>query len=64
MGTRHDLPFFACTTACLASEILVSIGPHSHLWILNANQRLLVQNYMSLWVPDLTCRFKDAKHRE
>ena len=39
------------------------MGPRSHLWILIAKQRLLVQNYKSLWVPDLTCRFMHAKQR-
>ena len=64
MGTRHDLSSCACTTACLASELPVSMGPRPLLWILIAKQRLLVQNYKSLWVPDLTCRFVNAKHRE
>ena len=27
------------------------------MWFLHAKQRLLDQNYKSLWVPDLTCRF-------
>ena len=31
MGARHDLSFCACTTACLESEILVSIGSRPHL---------------------------------
>ena len=64
MGPRHDLSFCACSTACLASELLVSMGPRPHLWILIVKQRLLVQNYKSLWVPDLTCCFVHAKHRE
>ena len=64
MGSRHDLSFCACTTACLPSEILVSMGPRPHLWILIANQRLLVHNFKSLWVPDLTCRFVLAKQRD
>ena len=62
MGARHDLSFCACTTACLASELPVSMSPLPHLWILNAKQRLLVQNYNSLWVTDLTCHFVHAKH--
>ena len=62
-GTRPHQSFCACSTACLASE-LVSMGPRPHLWILNAKQRLLVQNYMSLWVPDLTICFMDAKQRK
>ena len=64
MGTRHDLSFCICTTARLASELPVSMGPRLHLWIVIAKLRLLVQNYKSLWVPDLTCRFVHAKYRE
>ena len=40
------------------------MGPRPHLWILIAKQRLLVQNYKSLWVQDLACRFVHVKHRE
>ena len=36
--------FVLFTTACLASEILVSMGPSLHLWFLTAKQRLLVQH--------------------
>ena len=61
MDPTHVLSFCACTTACLASQLLVSIRPRPHLWILIAKQRLLVQNYKSLWIPDLTCRFVHAK---
>ena len=57
MGTRHDLSFCACTTACLASELPVSMGPRTLLWILSAKQHLLV-------VPDLTFGFVHAKHCE
>ena len=64
MGPRHDLSFCACTTVCLASQILVSIGPRPHLWILIAKQRLLVMNHKSLLVPDLTSRFVHAKRRD
>ena len=63
MGPRHDLWFCACTTACLASELLVSMGPSSHLCLLHAKQRLLDQNCKSLCVPDLTCDFVHAKQR-
>ena len=63
MGLRHDLSFCACTTACLASEILVSVGPSPHLWFLHAKQRHLDQTYKSLRVPDLTCRFVHAIQR-
>ena len=44
-------------TATLVLELLVSIVPFPHLKFLHANQRLLDQNYMSLWVQDITCRF-------
>ena len=40
------------------------MGSRPHLWILIAKQGVLVQNYKSLWVPDLTYRFVHAKHRE
>ena len=63
IGTRPHLSFCACTTACLASELLVSIGPSLHQWFLLAKQRLLDQTYKSLSVPDLTCRFVHAKQR-
>ena len=61
MGLRHDLSFCSCTTACLASELLVSICPSPHLWFLLAKQRLLDHTYKSLRTPDLTCRFVHAK---
>ena len=51
----------ACTTVCLASDLLVSMGPRPHLWYLIAKQRLLVQHYKTVWVPDLTYRFVHAK---
>ena len=58
------LSFCACKTGCLASELLVSMGPSPHLWFSHAKQKLLEQNYKSLWVPDLTCRFVHANHRD
>ena len=63
VGPTPHLSFCAGKTVCLTSEILVSMGPRPHLWILIAKQRLLVQNYKSLWVQDLTCRLVHAKHR-
>ena len=63
VGPRPHLLFCACKTACLALEILVSMSPSPHLLSLIAKQRLLVQNCKSLWVPDLTCRFVNAKQR-
>ena len=41
----------------ISTSILVSMGPSPHLWFLLANQRLLDQNCMSLWVPALICGF-------
>ena len=46
-----------CKTANLGPELQVSMCPSPHLWILHAKQRLLDQNYNSLLVSDLTCRF-------
>ena len=40
------------------------MGPSPHLLFLQAKQRLLDQNYKSLWAPDLTCRFMHAKQRD
>ena len=56
MGPRHDLSFCACTTTCLAAELLVCMGPSPHLWLLHVKHRLLDQNNKSLWEPDMTCR--------
>ena len=60
MGPRFDLPFCACTTVCLASELQVSMGPTLQLWFLHAKQRLLDQNCKSLCILGLTCRFVHA----
>ena len=60
MGHRYDLSFCACTTACLASELQISMGSTLQLWFLHAKQRLLDQNYKSLCILDLTCRFVHA----
>ena len=57
IGPRSHLSFFACKTVRLAPELLVSMGSSPHLWILHAKQRLLDQNYKSLWDPDLTYGF-------
>ena len=64
MGTRPHLSFCACKSPWLAPAILVSISSSPHLWFLDAKQRLFDQNYKSLWVPDLTCRFVHAKQRD
>ena len=55
IGPRFHLSFCVCKTAWLAPEILVSMGSSPHLLFLHAKQRVLDQNYMSLWVPVLTC---------
>ena len=55
---------FACKTAWLASESLVSIVPSPHVWFLDAKHRLLDPNNKSLWVPDITCRFVHAIQRD
>ena len=64
MGPRPHLRFFVCKTAPLVSDLQVSKGPSPHLWFFQAKLRLLDQNYKSLWVPDLTCRFVHAKQRD
>ena len=64
MGPRLHLWFSACKTACLASELLVSMGLSPHVWVLDAKQRLMDRNNKSLWVPDIICRFVHAKQRD
>ena len=55
---------FACKTAHFGPEFQVSMGPSPHLQCLHAKQRVLAQNYKSLWVPDLTCPFGQSKRRD
>ena len=55
MGPRHHLSFYGCNTAWLATELFVSMGPNPYLWFLHAKQRILDQNFKSLWVPALIC---------
>ena len=55
--------FFSCKTASLWPDLQVCMGSRPHLWFLHANQQLLDQNCMSLWVLELTCDFLHAKHR-
>ena len=64
MGPRPHLWICACKTACLPPELQVSMGPSPHLRFLHAKQRLSDQNYKSLWVIDLTCRFVQKKLRD
>ena len=61
---QPTLVVFACKTAWLASESLVSMRPSLHVWFLDAKQRLLDPNNKSLWVPDITCRFVHAIQRD
>ena len=63
-GSQPSSVVFALKTAPLAPELQVSMGPSPHLYFLHAKQRLLDQNYKSLWVTDLTCRFVHAKQRD
>ena len=55
--------FFACKTAWLAWEILVSICPRPHDWFFDVKQRLLDRHNKSLWVPNVTCHFVHANQR-
>ena len=57
MSPRYNLSFCACKTAWLAPELLVSMCPSPYLWFLHAKQRILDQNFKSLWVPDLIFGF-------
>ena len=54
---RQKLSLYAWKTATLAPELLVSMCPSPHLWVLHAKQRILDQNFKSLWVPALICGF-------
>ena len=60
-GSQTSPSIFACKTAWLASELLVSMGPSPRVCFLHAKQRLLDQNNKSLRVPDKTCRFVQGK---
>ena len=63
MGPRTHLSFCECITAWFASQVLVSMCSSPHLCFLHVN-RLLIHNYKSLCVPDLTCRFVHEKQRD
>ena len=56
-GSQTSSVVFACKTAHFGTEFQVSMGPRPHLWFLPAKQRILEQNFKSLWVPDLICGF-------
>ena len=64
MDPRPHQWTFAFKTSPLAQELQVSMGPSPHLWFLHAKELLLDQNYKSLRVPDLACRFVNAKQRD
>ena len=58
MGTRYHLSFGAFKTAWLAPELLVSIGPSHHLWVLHANSDFLTRitsPYGSQTSPVILC---------
>ena len=64
MCPRYHLQFCASNAVWLAPELHISIGPSPSLWFLHSKQRLLEQNYKSVWDPDLTCRFVHANLRD
>ena len=64
IGPRPHLCFFALKTATLAPELQVSMDPSPHLCFFHTKQGLLDQNYKSLRIPDFTCSFVNAKHRD
>ena len=60
-GSQHSSVVFARKTRNFGPELQVSMGPRPHLSFVHAKQRDLHQNYKSLWVPDVTCRFVHEK---
>ena len=59
MGSRYDLSFCACTTACLATELLVSMSPRPHLWFWLQNSVFwdrIISLYWSQSSPVILCR--------
>ena len=59
MGSRYDLSFCAYTTACLARELLVSVGPRPHLWSWLQNSVFwdrIISLYWSQSSPVVLCR--------
>ena len=60
-GSQPSSEVFACKPAAFGPKLHVSMGPSPHLRFLHAKQRVLAQNYRSLWVPDLTCPFVQSK---
>ena len=64
VGPRPHLWFCVCKKVRIASELLVSMSSGPHRFFLDAKQRLLDQNNKFVWVPDLSCRFMQAKKRD
>ena len=64
MGPTPHLSFCAYKTWWLTPEILVPLCHSTYLCFFHAKQSILDQNYKSLWVPDVTCRFVCAKLRD
>ena len=62
-GLRPHQWFFAFKTATLQQNCK-SLCPSPHLCFLHAKQRLLDQNYKSLWIPDFAFWFVHAKLRD
>ena len=60
MGPRPHLCICACKTASLPPELTSLYGSQTSPVVFACKQRLLDQNYKSLLVLDLTCRFVDA----
>ena len=59
MGSRYDLSFCAYTTACLATELLVSMCPRPHLWFWLQNSVFwdrIISLYWSQSSPVVLCR--------
>ena len=61
----HNSPVILCLqNSVLAPELIVSMDPSPHLWLVDAKQRLFDPNNKSLRVPDITCTFVTAIQRD
>ena len=60
-GTQPSFVVFACIIANLEPLLQVSMGPSPYLWFYAFTTATL---WPELIVPDLTCRFVNAKQRE
>ena len=56
-GSQPLSVVFSCKTAAFDAELQVSMCPSCHLWFFHVKQRILDQNFKSLWVPALICGF-------